>query len=181
MRTLCAGAVLGCGRGVEQLPDFGGMAIPSPVLRRLDGGLTDATTKGLVIMKLLEQLGQRQRVIGIAENEAVDIVADESGHSREAGCDHRETTGHRFRNRQSEGIFAAGADVEVGGCVKINHVTPRTLPLTSMQDAQAFGHFTERLGGIVAYDKKMQGQSGSGSHCSENRWNAFHKPIISDQ
>jgi hypothetical protein len=132
-------------------------------------------------IKALENSCKALKIIALGQNEAVHIIANQSGDAGIGGSYDRQAGSHGLGDRQAEGIFAAGADVEVGGGVEVEDILAGWFEAAALQDAKGFCRFTERIRRIVAGGDKKNRHVAQGGHGLENGFQSFHAPIVSDQ
>ncbi len=132
-------------------------------------------------MKLLEHSRQTVKIIGLAENESVHPVADQTSHAGMNGSNRREAAGHSFQHRQAEGVFPARADVDIRCGVKIENILARRFKTAALRNAKRFRHFKERVWRIVPGDDEVNWQFPKITHGAEHRFKALDTPIVADE
>src|SRR6266702_6968755 len=116
--------------GHQEIPSFGGVAVPSVGLCRTRRTRSDAEAETGLFVKAPEQIGQSRAIARIAQNEAVRSLGDDLRAAVVSAGDHRQSASHGFEWRQREGILASRADVGVRGGVKINGIRKSGFPST---------------------------------------------------
>ena len=86
-------------------------------------------------MEFLDQFREGLKIIGLAKNETVQFVVDQSGHAGMRGSDYRQPASHGFQDGETEGIFAGGADIEISGRVEIENVIARWFKTATLAKA----------------------------------------------
>src|SRR5260370_38716756 len=125
----------------QQLPDFSGILVPSPLDSRLRCGITDLCSQKFIRMELPEHSRKLLKIVKLAKYEPVESVANPLGHAGLPGSNNGQTASHSFRDGQAEGIFAAGADVEISGRIEIENILARRFKTTDIRNAKRFCHF----------------------------------------
>src|SRR5260370_5099022 len=132
-------------------------------------------------MELLEHWGKPVKVVELAEDDPGESVANPLGHAGMPGSNNGQTASHGFRDGQAEGIFAAGADVEISGRIEIENILARRFKTTALRNAERCCHFRENVWRIVAGRDKENWQFSKSAHGVKNSFEPLDAPIVSDQ
>ena len=132
-------------------------------------------------MELLDHSCKPLKIVELAEYEPVESVANPIGHAGMPGSNNGQTASHGFRDGQAEGIFAAGADVEIGGRIEIENILARRFKTTALRNAKRICDFTENVRRIVAGRDKENWQFSKSAHGVKNSFEPLDAPIVSDQ
>src|SRR5260370_31209912 len=132
-------------------------------------------------MELLEHSCKPLKIVELPAYEPVESVANPLGHAGMPGSNNGQTASHGFRDGQAEGIFAAGADVEISGRIEIENILAGRFKTTALRNAQRFCHFVENVRRIAAGGDKENWQFSKSAHGVKNGFEPFDAPIVSDQ
>ncbi len=117
----------------------------------------------------------------VAENKAIHAIAKKRGYPCKNRGDGRQATSHGFHDGQTEGVFTAGTDVEVGGGIEIEHFFAWPLEKATLQNAKRFCCFTEGVRGINARCDHENWQIAKNAHGANNGFKSFRAPVVSNQ
>src|SRR6266852_2425364 len=183
----CALRFLGGRRGFpggsvfQQIPHVRGISIPGPLQSRLSGCISGILPQGFVGIKAVENSRKALRIIELRQNEALHCIANQSGDTGMGGSYDGQAASHGFGDGQAERIFAAGADVEIGGGVEVEYLLARWFKAAALQNGKRFCHFPEGIRRIVAGGDQENRQVAKSGHGAENGFKSFDAPIVSDQ
>src|SRR6266446_1683003 len=124
---------------------------------------------------------QTVKIIGLAENESVHPVADQTSHAGMNGSNRGEAAGHSFQHRQAEGVFPTRADVDIRCGVKIENILARRFKTAALRDAKRFRHFKEKIWRIVPGDDEVNWQFSKVAHSAQYRFKPLDTPIVADE
>ncbi len=103
------------------------------------------------------------------------------GHAGIHGSNDGQAAGHGFRNRQSKRIFAAWADVEIRGSIKIQNIFARWLKTAAVGNAERTCRFTEKIRGIIPGRDHENWQFSKRTDGAKNGFKTFDAPIVANQ
>jgi hypothetical protein len=97
---------------------FGPTSIPEMLLRRLAPCGCAIRPSGKACESWWRVFWHR----AVTEDEAIRAIVENRGYACKNRGDGGQATGHGFGNGHSERIFLAGADIEISGGIKIEHI-----------------------------------------------------------
>jgi len=119
--------------------------------------------------------------VRVAEDEAIHAIVKKRGYARKNRGDGRQAASHGLRDRQAEGIFKTGTDIEIGGGIKIENILARGFKTAALQNAKRSCSFPERIRRIVPGREHHNWQFSKSTHSAEHSAESFDSPIVSDQ
>jgi hypothetical protein len=102
------------------------------VRRSLRRYITGVSPKESVGVKPLEHLRQTLRIVDLPKNESIRSIVNQIGHAGIHGSNDGKAASHGFRDGQAEGVFAGGADVEIGGAIEIEYIFAKSVGFNEM-------------------------------------------------